>query len=784
MATEAGFRVVGQPLPRVDAAGKVTGEAGYVGDLRLPGMQHAVLVRSEMPHARVTRIDVADAREVPGVSAVLTATELAGIVTRNRFGPVVRDAPLLAEDVVRYEGEPIVMVVARSPDAAARAAALVEVDYDELPVVGDVEAALDPASPRLHGAAEQGEFGGRWGEGFDPGRNIVGAYHDLRGDPEAAFRTAAHVFEGTYRLPAVYHYTLENQVALADADRDGITLYASNQYPFLMVRLLADLFRLPESAIRVVVPFVGGAFGSKEYVNIVPLAVAASRAVGAPVRLGCSLEESFRTASRHGATMTFRTGLDGDARIVARDVRLLFDSGAYADQGPRVIRQAGYRSPGPYRIPNLAVEALAIYTNKVPAGAYRGFGASQPIFACERHTDEIAAALGIDPVELRLRNLLGLGDDFAAGDLPLDCDLPAALRLAAEALREGRGRRESGAGGGSSESGRASGESARRRGVGFAVGVKNTASGRLTSSAIVRLHADGSATVLASGVEFGQGTLTMLATVAAETLGLPLERVRATTPDTAVTPFEQRTSSSRSTVHLGVAVQRAAEDARRQALELAASVTGCRIDELDLRDGGVVGAGEAPIAMGRLFNDPGSRFGGEIIGVGHFVPENPEAPTAFGMRATYWEGSVGAAEVAVDPETGEVEITRFVTVGDAGTVLNPLAAHGQEEGGAAMAMGHALFEACLYEDGRFVNPSLVDYRVPTTLDVPLDLESHLLERGDGPGPFGSKGLGESAIITSAPAIANAVAAATGIQPRELPLTPDRVLAALDALGED
>jgi CO/xanthine dehydrogenase Mo-binding subunit len=381
--------------------------------------------------------------------------------------------------------------------------------------------------------------------------------------------------------------------------------------------------------------------------------------------------------------------------------------------------------------------------------------------------DEIAAGLGMDPLELRRRNLLGLGEDFVAGDLPLDCDLPEGLRLAEVELARPRRRRP----------GRGPEPTGRLHGVGYAIGLKNTASGNLTSTAIVRLHADGSATVLASSVEIGQGTLTMLAMVVAETLGIEPDRVRVTVPDTAVTPFDQRTSSSRSTVHLGVAAQRAAADAARRAVEAAAPVLGCPPEVLRLHGGKILG-GPAPLSIGTLVRLPAAGFGGEVIGVGDFVPDNPEAPTAFGMRAGYWEGSVGAAEVAVDPQTGEVEVLRYVTVSDVGRIINPVTAHGQEEGGAVMAFGHALFEASIFEAGAFINPSLVDYRVPRASDVPADFVVRGIERGDGPGPFGAKGLGESSIITVAPAIANAVAAATGIQVRDLPLTPWAIWRAL------
>lgn len=760
---EVPYRFIGQEVPRVDAPAKVTGKGRYVGDITVPGMQHAVLVRALVPHARIRSIDSTAAMEEPDVTRVVTASDLARILTTYRFGPVVRDTPLLADEVVRYEGEPVVAVVARSRAAAHHAAQLVDIDYDELSVISDVEEAWEESAPQLHSEAAAGEFGGSWNSGWEPARNIAGQYHDRRGDLEAAMAGADRVFEHTYRVPTIHHYAIENQVALAvPTGDDGMTIHGANQYPFLMARLVSDLLGIAESSVRVVVPYVGGAFGGKEYASVLPLSAALARLTGQPVRLEYSIEESFRTLVRHAAVMHYRTGTTADGRIVARGIELRMDAGGYADQSPRVVRQAGYRSPGPYRIPNLQVDAYALYTNKVPAGAYRGFGASQPIYACESHTDEIARDLGLDPVEFRMRNLLGLHEDFSAGDLPLDCDLPESLRIAAEELRRPRPH---------------AGGDTRPRGIGFAVGVKNTASGHLPSTAIVRLHGDGSATVLSSSVEIGQGTLTMLTQVAAESLCLDPRRIRVSTPDTALTPFDQRTSSSRSTIHMGTAVQRAAEDAVRQALAAAAVIMSVRVEDLRLEDGQIIG-GERPMTLRDLMKYPSAGFGGEIIGVGHFVPQQPEADTAFGMRAGYWEGSVGAAEVAVDPDTGEVELLRYMTVADAGTVINPLTAHGQEEGGAVMGIGHALFEACVFEDGIFLNPSIVDYRVPAIADIPHELKSHLIERGDGPGPFGSKGLGESSIITVAPAIANAVAAATGTRLRDLPLSAWKVWRAM------
>jgi CO/xanthine dehydrogenase Mo-binding subunit len=371
---------------------------------------------------------------------VLTAADLDGMVTSNRFGPAVKDMPILADGVVRYEGEPVAMVLAEDPGTARAAAAAVSVELEELPVVATIEQATAEGAQLLHEPAEAGELGAGWSAGHDPSRNLAGQYHELRGDPDAALAEAELVLSHEYVLPPLQHYALENHVALAVPVGDELVVHTANQYPFLMARALAGLLGRPESSVRVRVPAVGGSFGSKEFVTVAPLAAVGVLATGRPVRVEVTVEEAFRCSGRHGAVVRYTTGVTA-GRITARKVELLFDTGAYADQGPRVIRQAGYRSPGPYRIENLQVDAYAVYTNKVPAGAYRGFGASQPIYGCECHMDELAAALGVDPVAWRLDHLLGLGDDFAEGDLPLDCDLPEQLRLAVEALggeRSGR----------------------------------------------------------------------------------------------------------------------------------------------------------------------------------------------------------------------------------------------------------------------------------------------------------------------------------------------------------
>jgi CO/xanthine dehydrogenase Mo-binding subunit len=751
------LRVVGQPVPRVDALEKVTGRARYVTDLTLPGMAHAKVLRSPYAHARVMRVDVTRARALPGVFAALAGADLTWC--DPYYGPAYRDRPVLAIDVARYEGEPVAAVAAVNEATAERALELIDVDYEPLAAVMTLEEALAPGAQLVHaGQPPAGHFADLSTLRPRPGTNICHQFSFARGEAAAALAGADVVVDDAYRFPSVQHVALEPHAVLAAWDETGaLTLWASTQNPYSVRVELASMFDLPLARIRVVVPHLGGGFGSKTYAKLEPLAATLARAAGRPVRLAASISEAFQTVRRCASRVQMRVGFRRDGTLVAVQCDADYDVGAYADIGPRVVQKGTYTATGPYRVPHVRLESRAVYTNTTPGGAFRGFGVPQLAWALESLFDVAASRLDRDPVGLRRQNFLAHGEEFAPGDTPIDGKLEESLGRAAEAI-------------GWSQTGAAD------RGRGVAAMLKASVAPSV-SEAIVRLHADGSATVLASAVEMGQGARTVLAQIAAEVLSVSLERVTVVQPDTAVTPYDQTTSSSRSTAMTGRAVQVAAEDVREQLLAVVAQSLGVATRDLTLADGAVVAA------SGRLTYAEALalRFGmsgGELIGRGVIAPGRTAAP--LGGSTPFWEMAVGAAEVSVDEETGAVRVERYVSVADVGRAINPLTLEGQDEGGVVQGLGHTLLEEMLYADGHLLNGTLLVYRVPRADDAPPELQCRFVENADGSGPFGAKGAGEGSLIPVSPAVANALARLTGVRLRNLPLTPERVWRALRA----
>jgi len=751
------LRVVGRPVPRVDGLEKVTGRARYVTDLVIPGMAHARVMRSPYAHARVRRVDVTRARALTGVLAALCGADLTWC--EPYYGPAYRDRPVLAIDVARYEGEPVAAVAAVDEATADAALDLIEVDYEPLPPVITLEEALAPGAPLVHtGKPQAGIFADLSTLRPEPGTNICHQFHFARGDSAGALASADLVLDDTYRFPPVQHYAMEPHAAVAVwSETDGLTIWASSQNPYSVRVELAKMFDVPLARIRVVVPHLGGGFGSKTYAKLEPLAAALARAAGRPVRLAASVAEAFQTVRRCAARVHVRVGFRRDGALVAVECDADYDVGAYADIGPRVVQKGTYTATGPYRVPHVELAARAVYTNTTPGGAFRGFGVPQLAWALESLVDVAADRLGRDPVELRRQNFLAHGEEFAPGDTPIDGKLEESLSRAAEAIGWTRA-------------------SAADRGRGVAAMLKASVAPSV-SEAIVRLHTDGSVSVLASAVEMGQGTRTVLAQIAAEVLCVPLARVTVVQPDTAVTPYDQTTSSSRSTTMTGRAVQVASEDIREQLLRITAEALGVATRDLTLDEGAVVvPARRLPYAEVLLL-----RFGmsgGELIGRGVIAPGRTAAP--LGGSTPFWEMAVGAAEVSVDEETGAVRVERYVSVADVGRAVNPLLLEGQDEGGVVQGLGHTLLEEMLYADGHLLNGTLLLYRVPRADDAPEALECHFVENADGSGPFGAKGAGEGSLIPVSPAVANALARLTGVRLRDLPLTPERVWRALRA----
>ena len=751
------LRVVGRSVRRLDAPEKVTGRARYVSDLALAGMLYARLLRSPYPHARIIRVEATRARAVDGVHLVATSADLGWC--EPYFGPAFRDRPILAIDVARYEGEPIAAVVAESEESAAEALDLIEVEYEDIPAVTTLDEALAPGAPLVHtGEPLAGHFADLATLRPIPGTNVCHQFDLERGQPATAFAEADLVVEDVYRFPRVQHYAMEPHAALAAWDETGgLTVWAATQNPYSVRVELAKTFRMPLGRIRIIVPPLGGGFGSKTYAKLEPIVGALARMAGRPVRLALSAEEAFRTVRRCDARARVRVGFRRDGTLWAAECHADFDVGAYADIGPRIIQKGTYTATGPYRVPHVALHARAVYTNTTPGGAFRGFGVPQLAWALESLIDDAARRLDRDPVDLRRQNLLGHGEEFFAGDTPIDGKFEESLNRAAEAIRW-------------TES------VPTDRGRGVAMMLKASI-GPTVSEAIVRLHADASVTVLASTVEMGQGARTVLAQIAAEVLAVPVEHVTVAMPDTAITPYDQTTSSSRSTTLMGRAVQEAAADVRDQLLRVASQHLGAAPSAMRVEEASVW-AGEQRLTYPELLQRRFGMSGGELIGRGIVAPGRSAAP--LGGSTPFWEMAAGAAEVSVDEETGAVVIEDYVSVADVGRCINPQQCEGQDEGAVLQGIGHTLFEEMEYDGGSLVNATLAAYRVPRAEDVPRTLRCQFVENADGAGPFGAKGAGEGSLVPVSPAVGNALARLTGVRFRDLPLTPERVWRALRA----
>ena len=754
MSAADSFKVVGKTAHRLDAIEKVTGQAKFTGDLSISGLLEGRVLRSDYPHARIESIDVREAERLPGVVAVLTRDDVRDI--NPYFGHCLRDQPLIALERVRYVGEPIAAVATEDPVVAEEALSLIEVKYQELPVLATMEDSLRPDAPDLgHDLQGEGTYHEISQLMADVTANICHRERIGEGDIAKGFAESDHVFEDTFEFPMVYHYTMEPHVAIANVDVTGITVWSSCAHPFVVRAELASIFELPLSRVRVLVPYVGGAYGAKSYPKIEPLVVALARKARRPVRIAQSVPESMLTNRRHSARVWVKTGVKSDGTLVARDARVLLDTGAYADNGPRVAKRAATRIHGPYRIPHYRIEALAVYTNACPAGSFRSIGGPQSIWALESHMDVMAEALDVDPLSFRLKNLLKPGEPLKRGAKPMDADLLSDLEWVATRVKWENPRERGG-----------------KKGLGLAVGVTDSEA-KPVSTAIARMLSDGEFVLISGSTEVGQGVRTVLCQIAAEELDVPLERVSMFGTDTNVTPFDRSTGASRSTTVMGTAVRAAAADLRNQLVDIGAAALEVEREQVVLREGEIV-AGERRIAYTDALHAHFGMVGGELIGRGYCRPGEGISK----VFPVFWETGLAGAAVEVDEETGEIEVQNLVSLADVGRAVNPMQCEGQDEGAVMMGLGHTFFESLVYENGQPLNANLIDYRVPTFEDLPTVFETLLAENHDGPGPHGVKGMGETGIVSPAPAIANAVASATGMRIRSLPLTPESVWRAL------
>jgi CO/xanthine dehydrogenase Mo-binding subunit len=756
------YSVAGTNAPRVDGVEKVTGKAIYTSDIQFPGMAHARILRSPVAHAKLVKVDASKAQEYPGVIATLTRDNIQDF--NYKYGATYKDQSIVAVDKVRYVGDPVAAVLADDAATAEQALELIDVEYEELPKVTNIEEATAPGAALVHdaGVARAELRGSVYGapERFN-GTNVCYYLTFGRESVEKGFAKADHIFEDTFRFQKVQHYSLEAHNNIAYYDGDKLTVWASCQDPFTLRDHLSGIFRLPLSRIRVIVPYVGGGYGGKLYVKAEPISAALSWMTRRPVKLQLSINESFKTVTRHPARVTVKTGVTKDGKLIARECQVYMDTGAYADAGPRVTQKAAYRALGPYKIPYAKVEAYGVYSNTVPAGAFRGFGALQVTWAYESQMDMMADRLGIDPLQFRLQNLLKKGDLYTTGDTPVDCDLEEGLLKVADAIKWKENSQQ------------------KNRAKGISCCIKDAGGTYKVAGATVKMSSDGSVVLLTGTVEIGQGPRTALSQVVSEELSVPMDQISVAQLDTDVTPYDISTSASSSMVVMGTAVLRAAQDARKQLLQCASKVLKQKVENLKLYNGHIVIGEGPPVSFSKVIVDFFGSKAGEIIGKGLYKDKR-NAKAVLGSTTTFWEVGWGGVEVEVDPETGVVHVLNYVSACDTGKAINPEQCIGQDEGAVLFGIGHTLMEEMVYEDGQLLNGNLVDYRVPRFDDAPDHLHTILLENGNGPGPFGSKGIGEGGLLPVASAVANAVSRAVGVRIQELPLTPPKIWQALRA----
>lgn len=752
------LRYVGRSPQRADVEGKVTGETRYGGDLKGPEVLSAVVIRSPHPHATLRNIDVAAARESPGVVAVLTAADVAGT---NLHGLIRRDHAVFCTDKVRYRGDALGLVVARSQAEAEQARDRVTVDYEPLPICGTMAEAMAEGAPLLH-----------------TGGNVLSTELIRKGDADAAIAAADVVIHTTTRTQAVDHAFLEVEAGYAELVDDRVEIHAAGQWVHEERRLVALAVGLPLERVRIIQPPTGGAFGGREDISIqIYLALAVLR-LGQPVRMQYTRHESMIARhKRHPMEIDYTLAAMRDGTIVAAKVYIRSDEGAYASTGPAVLRKSVSHATGPYRVPNIRVDGIAVFTNNCPTGAMRGFGACQLAIAYEGAVRVLAERLGIDVVELKRKNLLRDGDAITTGQIiPVasarDC-MDAALARAGWAQRS----YETAA----PHLRRGYGVSTICFGVGYGDGYPDG------SRARVRLSDDATLEVYSGAVEVGQGVHALLAQIAGEELAVPPEQVRVIGSDTLLTPESGSSSATRQTFFSGNAVKLAAGEVRRQLLDAAALLSGLHWEDLELRPGVIVGRGTSvdlgapPVELRLAELIPAARARGFALEhTSLFQPrtvpgerETGRSPRAF---VTYMFGS-HVAEVVVDTNTGEVEVRRIVAAHDVGKAINPREVAGQIEGGVAQGLGMALMEEVLSRAGEQLNANFTDYIIPTIVDVP-PIEAVIVERGDLDGPYGARGVGEPPLIGTVPAILAAIGDAIGGHVFETPATAERVWSVL------
>jgi len=752
-----GFLVVGKGVRRVDALEKVLGKAKYVEDYFFDGMLYVRLVKSTIPHGRIKKIDVSGALRLPGVVGVFTAKDIPGI---NQVGYALPDQPLLAEGKVRFHGEVVALVAAEDPDVAEEAARLVKVEYEPLPAVFDP---LEAMNSKILVHEERGS-------------NIAETTKVRKGDVEKGFEQADVIVENTYRTGHQDHVYLETEGAVAVPEPGRITVIGSIQYPHLCQTITSRVLGLDMAQVRIVQASVGGAFGGKD--DMGPLVTAKAALVayktGRPAMLVYTREDSFTShCKRDPSIIEYKSGATSDGKLTAIQVKIILDSGAYANRGPFVLWRATMHASGPYEVPNAKVDGFLVYTNKVFEGSFRGFGNPQIQFAAESQMDELAEKLGLDPVEIRLRNILKPGSlTITSQKLDHSVGIGEAVKKLAEVSDFKRKWAEYRKDGG-----------VKRRGIGIACGWHGISTSRGVpdwSNAYINIYKDGSV-VCGTGIcEIGQGTHTAHAQIVSEVLGVPIEHIKVV-GGTTDAPDTGATHASRGSSIGGIGIFVAAAKLRERVEKVAAKLLGCTPEEVEIRDGKAFrrGAPDKYVEWRELVKKC-YETGVEMSATGYFFLPKGTFDQERGQGFAYpaYSYVVNVAEVEVDMETGQVKVLRVWPALAAGKILNPTLVEGQLEGAIAQGLGYALMEELVFKDGVILNANLTDYVIPTVEDVPEVMKPVYVEDLYQYGPFGAKGVGEMALIPTPAAIINAIYNATGVRIREIPATSEKLYFAL------
>jgi len=739
-------RGIGSNVTRIDAPSKVTGKATYANDLNFNNMIYGKVLRSPLPRARIKGIDISEVKNLPGIT-ILMGKDIPG---RNAAGPMIADQPILADKLINFVGEAVVLVGADSEESAEEALKLIKINYEPLDAVLDPIEAMETGAPEIH-----------------KGGNIAGHSKIRKGGVDKGLKESDIIIEGVYKTQRVEHAYLEPEAAVAKVGAEGrITVWTCTQYTHYDRKTIANMLGISQNRVRIVQTVTGGGFGGKIWSLCQYYSALLAFKTGRPSKVIYTRDESIlATTKRHPYTIEYKTGATKEGKVVAVEVKIISDTGPYMVVGSSVLARSVIQASGPYNIPNVKIDGFVVYTNNPVCGAMRGYGGPQVGVAHENQMDELARQLKMDPIELRLINALEVGSTTATGQLLEHSVGVHKVLLEAKKVVESLKKQPH------------RDRFFKKRGIGVGVGWHGIGStrGGSQSTAFVNLLPDGSASVICGSVDIGQGSDTIMAQIAAEELGVSIDKIRVITNDTDVTPDCESTSASRVTYISGKAVQLAAKKAKEILFEKASEHLDTEPEKLCLHDG-MIYARQNPERSITVANALRMYFMQGVSAVGYFLPETVPltAETGQGSPCATYAFAGCVAEVQVDSATGQVEVLKLVSIADVGKAINPVSVEGQIEGGASMGIGYALMEEIKTQEGATQNTSFTDYVIPTAMDM-QDMESIIIEESEPTGPYGAKGFSEVAVTPIAGAILNAICNAIGVQIAEIPATPEKVL---------